>query len=291
MGIFLGLLAAFGFGTADFIARGSTRTIGAVRTQFYMQFIGAFGIGAYLLISGELARLTADVAPEMWLLALFTALIGVFSSFMLYRSFEVGVISIVSPIAASYAAITVVLALFSGETLTPAHFVGVVAALVGVILASISSPAEAEAQQPVRRWMIPPGVWLAVAAAIGFGVTFWLLGFYVTPVFGGIVPVWVSRITTIGALLLAALVVDMNLQPPQRKTWVPILSVGVLDTIGFAAATFGVLTEQVSIVTVLSSLFSAVTVLLAWIFLRERLTRMQWLGILLIFAGIVLVSI
>jgi len=42
---------------------------------------------------------------------------------------------------------------------------------------------------------------------------------------------------------------------------------------------------------VLASLYGAVTVILAWIFLREKLERSQWLGIILIFAGIVLVSI
>ena len=42
---------------------------------------------------------------------------------------------------------------------------------------------------------------------------------------------------------------------------------------------------------VIGSLFSAVTVFLAWIVLRERLERTQWLGIFLIFIGIVLVSI
>jgi uncharacterized membrane protein len=47
----------------------------------------------------------------------------------------------------------------------------------------------------------------------------------------------------------------------------------------------------VAVVTVIGSLFSAVTVFLAGIVLRERLERTQWLGIFLIFIGIVLVSI
>jgi uncharacterized membrane protein len=46
----------------------------------------------------------------------------------------------------------------------------------------------------------------------------------------------------------------------------------------------------VSVVSVLASLYGAVTVLLAWIFLRERLEISQWFGIAMIFAGIVLVS-
>jgi drug/metabolite transporter (DMT)-like permease len=291
MGIVLGLLAAFGWGTADFIARGSTRRIGTMRTLFYMQFIGAVGLGAYLLISGEFGRVVAGVGAELWLLALFTALLGIASSTLLYRSFEVGIISIVSPIAASYGAITVVLALFTGETLTGTRAVGVVASLAGVILASISRHSENHEEAREGRWKMPPGIWQALAASVGYGVTFWLIGFYVTPTFGGIMPVWISRCLTIGVLLLAALTTRLDLRPPQKSAWLALIGIGLLDTVGFTSSTLGVLTEQVSIVTVLSSLFSAVTVVLAWIFLHERLDRTQWIGVIIIFCGIVLVSV
>ena len=40
-----------------------------------------------------------------------------------------------------------------------------------------------------------------------------------------------------------------------------------------------------------SSLFSAVTVLLAWLVLRERLAPTQWFGILLILGGVTLVGL
>jgi drug/metabolite transporter (DMT)-like permease len=290
MGIQLGLLAALGWGTADFIARGSTRSIGTMRTLFYVQFIGAISLAVYLLTSGELLRLSAEIEPQMWLLALLAALLAVGSSILLYRSFEVGIISIVSPIAASYAVITVILALFIGETLTTLRAIGVLAALSGVILASISK-SESKGESRIRRWTIPPGVLLAIAAAIGYGITFWLIGFYVTPVFGGIVPVVVMRWTTIVVLLLGAIVTPMSLRPPRMNGWLPILVVGVLDTVGFVASNSGVLTEQVSIVAVLSSLFSAVTVVLASIFIREQLARTQWLGIAIIFGGVFLVSL
>lgn len=256
-----------------------------------MQFIGAVGLGAYLLISGELARIVAGVGAELWLLALFTALLGVASSVMLYRSFEVGVISIVSPIAASYSAITVVLALFSGETLTSPRAFGVVASLVGVVLASISRHSEGHDEARERRWKTPPGIWLALGASVGYGVSFWLIGFYISPTFGGMMPVWISRCVTIGVLMLAALTIRLNLRPPQKSAWLALIGIGLLDTVGFTSSTLGVLTEQVSIVTVLSSLFSAVTVVLAWIFLRERLERTQWLGVVIIICGIVLVSV
>jgi len=48
--------------------------------------------------------------------------------------------------------------------------------------------------------------------------------------------------------------------------------------------------EQTSVVSVLASLYGAVTVALAAIFLRESVSRLQWIGIAAIFTGIFLIS-
>jgi drug/metabolite transporter (DMT)-like permease len=53
----------------------------------------------------------------------------------------------------------------------------------------------------------------------------------------------------------------------------------------------GMQLEQVSVVSVLSSLYGAVTVLLAAVVLREHLRKIQWVGIAGIFIGIALISL
>ena len=70
-----------------------------------------------------------------------------------------------------------------------------------------------------------------------------------------------------------------------------LAAVGLIDTSAFVANNAGLHTGQISVVTVLTSLYGAVTVLLAWIFLREKVERSQWFGIVLVFAGIILVSL
>lgn len=64
-----------------------------------------------------------------------------------------------------------------------------------------------------------------------------------------------------------------------------------LTQIIYLLANFAFTTEQIAIVSVLASLFSAVTVLLAWIFLHDKLQWSQWLGIGIIFVGVVLVKL
>src|SRR5690348_6913633 len=54
MGMLFGLIAALGWGTGDFFTRYSTHRIGTYRTMFYMQFLGIVGLGAYILLTGEL---------------------------------------------------------------------------------------------------------------------------------------------------------------------------------------------------------------------------------------------
>jgi drug/metabolite transporter (DMT)-like permease len=65
---------------------------------------------------------------------------------------------------------------------------------------------------------------------------------------------------------------------------------GLLDTSAYVLNNYGMQLAQVSVVSVLSSLYGAVTVALAATILGEKVTRMQWTGIAAIFAGIVLIS-
>lgn len=292
MGIILGLLSALFWGTSDFLTRGLTRAIGTYRTLLYMQSIGLIGVSAFMLATGELARV-GSTTLEGWALLVCLALINLFSSSSIYRALQTGVLAVVSPIAASYSAITVILAALSGETLTPVHLVGIIIIIVGGVLAALEQPPTPRAfwsREGLRGFRLPRGVGWALMASLGYGTFFWVLGVFVTPNFGGVFPVWFVRLFTPILLVLVALLLRLDIRPPTGRLWLPMIGIGVMDTVAFIASTIGMTTEQVSIVTVLSALFSAVTVMLAWIFLREPMRRIQWVGIGLIFVGIVLVS-
>ncbi|HXZ03842.1 MAG TPA: DMT family transporter [Ktedonobacteraceae bacterium] len=310
MGIILGLSAALFWGTADFLVRYTTHIIGTYRTLFYMQFIGLACLSIFLVVSGDFAHQFAHISWQWWVLAIITALLNVVSALALYRAFEIGVLAVVSPIAASSTALTVVLVILSGEMISRARGVGITATLIGVALAATHfTPSEdtngqdideKSAQYPkeqyknlrlLRRGKLTRGVGWALVSAVCYGIDFWLLGIYIVPVFGGIFPVWIIRFTTICALALFAMPARQNLRWPPRKAWWFIIPIGILDTLAFISVAIGYTTEQVSVVSVLASLFSAVTVLLAWIFLREKLQWSQWLGIVIILLGVSLVKL
>ncbi|GAC1367288.1 MAG: DMT family transporter [Ktedonobacteraceae bacterium] len=318
MGILFGLTTALFWGAGDFLARYVTHSLGNYRTLFFIQFIGLFSLGIYLLGTGELQQVAAAHSWQPWLWAALAVLLNIASSLALYRAFEVGSLTLVSPIAASYAAVTVVLAIVSGEVLTQVRDAGIGLVLLGIIVASTTfkTPGSIDAFAPAsvaggasgaptltsRAYSLFAllnmqlrknrlrGIDWAMAASLGYGITFWVLGFHVTPTLGSIIPVWLIRTVTPCVLLVCAPLARQKLTLPSGSVWWFIVGVSVFDTVAYVTYTLGLAHAQVSLVTILSSLYSAVTVLLAWIFLRERLQRSQWLGIGMIFVGIALVN-
>ena len=298
MEILFGLLSALFFGCADFCARFATRSIGTYRTLFYLQCVGFIVLSCYLLISGDLFTLGDVAGWQPWFWGVLTGCINTLSYLALYRAFATGKLAVVAPVASSYAAITVLLSLAAGERLLPLQLVGILSILVGVVLAAMGGEEEAGQQGqkttsvpfwPARlRVVLPVGVDWALLAAVGLGLTFWLLGFKVTPALGQIVPVWLFRLTGIAILVPLAASKRQSLSLPRGSNLALVAGIGLLDTGAFVASALGFATGNVAIVSVLASLYSAVAVLLAAIFLRERLRVIQWTGIGILLVGVVL---
>lgn len=294
MGILLGLTGAICWGVADFSARFASRRVGAFRTLFFMQFFGFLALSLFLVSTHGFGH---GIAPgwRPWAMATVAGLLNMAASLSLYYSFEIGVMSIVAPVSSCYPALTVALAILSGERIGALRGVGLAVTLVGVIFAATSfAPLRQEtskgAQEGAHAHLAKGVVW-AIFAALGFGVLFWYLGFYVVPAIGSSVSVWVMRLTALAALALIARPVRQSIRIPQGRVWWLLAAVGLMDTAAFVANNSGLHIGPVSVVSVLASLYGAVTVLLSWIFLREKIERSQWFGIALIFGGIILVSI
>jgi drug/metabolite transporter (DMT)-like permease len=318
-GIVLGLAAALCWGVADFCARWATRAAGTFRTLLAVQVVGLAGLLAARLPL-KLVRLT-DAPPGLVIAAVGINLVILAGAGLLYRGLAMGTLALVSPIAATFAAVTALLALATGERVSPVELVGIALTLVGVIVASaVSDPAKgghAEFATPntqiARRRRFAPGLLEALGAMLLFGAGYWLLRF-VTPALGGVTVALIGRLAdllVLGALALALLLAQTvrspvavppggshdpatGALPPRggasRAFWLFVVPVGLLDTAANVAYNLGITVAPTSIVVVLASLFSAVTVLLAWVFLHERLVGWQWAGVAAILIGILLVN-
>jgi drug/metabolite transporter (DMT)-like permease len=257
-------------------------------------------IGLLLLASPALPAPTA----RMWMLVVGIGLFNMAGTLLLYRSFAIGTLALVSPIASAFAVISALLALLAGERPALLALLGALVLVGGVVIVSRAQhETEDEGQKTkdgntsivrpssfVGRLGLPPGVPEAIGVALCFGISFWALDF-VTPALGILWPVLVLRIVEAIGVVLFLL---RRRTPPARLTRgmaALVLAAATLDTLAFVAFNLGLGSAYTSIVTALASLFSAVTVLLAWAILRERLAPAQWAGVAVILAGVLLVSL
>ncbi|GHP01044.1 hypothetical protein KSF_110910 [Reticulibacter mediterranei] len=278
MGILFGLLAAICFGLADFVATHATRRIGVLRSLAAIQLLGVFVVGAVLLVTQQHAP---PLDPSAWGIAVGISIINFIGTVLLYRAFTIGTLSLVSPIASGFAVVTAILAFSSGERPPILPLAGTALLVVGVIVVSRTrntSNATALA-----------GVPEALGASLCFGFYFWMLN-SVTPTLGAFWPVWITRLVQ---LLCALLMLTVRGPFELKLLWKasPLLLIAtVLDSGALLAFNLGIGQTYTTVTTALTSLYSAVTVLLAWLFLRERLSSGQWAGVGVILAGVLLVS-
>ncbi|HKV26356.1 MAG TPA: DMT family transporter [Candidatus Acidoferrum sp.] len=301
MGILLGLLTAVFWGSSDFVARFATHKIGTLRTSFYMQVAGFLLLSMFLPWIGGWGHLFDGSGWHPWAWGVVAGTLNGLATLCLYRSFEVGKMAVVAPLSASYPGLTLALAMITGEHLTSRRLLGIAGILVGVILVAGGEKPSDAASEAATQVETPAagetqtrhgnGTGWALTSAIGFGVLFWLLGTRIIPSVGFAATVWMIRLTS--SVLIAAVILVLRQPVALRQagptpTW--LLAMGVLDTGAFVLNNLGMQLEQVSVVSVLASLYGAFTVGLAAVFLRERVSRRQWLGIVFIFAGIALIS-
>jgi drug/metabolite transporter (DMT)-like permease len=290
MGILLGLLTALTWGGSDFLARFATNRIGTLRAMFYMQATGLVLLSLCLPWLGGWGHLHDGSGWQPWAWGILAGCLNAFSTLTLYRSFEIGKMAVVAPLSASYPALTVTISLFTGEHLTAVRAAGIMCTMLGVILVARGekAPDKDDSETNARSGK---GIGWALCSAFGFGVLFWLLGNRIVPRLGAPQSVWMIRLTCV--LITAAIlgVVKQPISLPRGPIRWYVWAMGLLDTGAFVISNRGMQMEQVAVVSVLGSLYGAVTVGLAATFLKEHVAKWQWAGIATIFAGIVLISL
>src|ERR1700726_1316325 len=202
MGILLGLVTALCWGSADLFARFATRRIGTFRTMLYMQLCGFCLLTLVMLRLGGWGHLFDGSGWHPWAWGILAGLLNTSSTLALYRSFEIGKLSIVAPISACYPVLTMLLSAITGERLTLLRLFGLVLTILGVVFVARG---EHEPDEANRVGEMTPhikkglGMGWALFSALGFGIMFWLLGLRVVPLLGGSPSVWVIRLTSVAA--------------------------------------------------------------------------------------------
>lgn len=283
MGLVWAGTAAVAWGTADFFAKLSSDRIGASSTLFWVQGLSVLFLGALVVLSGAWPQ-----APLWaWGGAVALGVTNTIAILYLYRSFEVGTLSLVSPIASSFPAVSVLLALLLLDAAwTPMKATGIAILMGGTLLASFVTP---DASAPERERPIANGVPEAMVASLGMGVTMFGLVYVAEPL-GSLAATWVLRVTAT-VILLVGLGLKRAIAVPRGALWPVVLATSAFDTLAFVAYNQSLVGGEVGLSAPLSGSFAVVTLVLARLFLKERLKAHQWLGIVAVLGGILLVSL
>ncbi|HET7638439.1 MAG TPA: EamA family transporter [Ktedonobacteraceae bacterium] len=271
--VLFGLAASLAWGSGDFSGGLATRRASALSVV-----VAAHAIGLVLLVM--LALVWSEAFPStldmLWGGAAGVA--GTIGLVSFYRALAVGRMGITAPITAVIAAAVPVIAGAFLQGL-PGLF-----QCIGFILALIAVWFVSRPEGAVGR---PEGLGLALLAGLGFGSFFVLIGrVSPTAIFW---PLAAARVTSF-LFTLALVLVRRQEILPKLTTFPLVLLAGVLDVAGNAFFVMATHTGRLDVAAILSSLYPAATVLLAWIILRERVSRWQGLGILLALLAIPLIS-
>jgi drug/metabolite transporter (DMT)-like permease len=278
MGILFGLVAALCFGLADFVVTQATRRTGVLQALLAIQLFGVILVGGVLVI----AQASPPRSLDAWIFMIGISVVNFVGTLLLYRAFTIGTLSLVSPIASGFAVVTAVLALWTGERPSLLPLLGTLLLIVGVIVVARFR----ESTAPSSLAGLPE----AVGVTICFGVYFWALN-RITPTFGVLWPVWITRLVQLlCALLILGSRRSLKLSI-QRPMTLLLFAAAVLDSSALLAFNLGIGQTYTTIATALTSLYSAITIVLAWLFLHERLRTGQWIGVGVILAGVLLVSV
>ncbi len=276
--ILLGLASAFSWGAADFTGGLVSRKTGAFRAVLLGETVGLLLLVPATLAVGERMPGLGSMAQ-----AALAGALGTLGLVLLYHAMATGTMSIAAPVSALMTAILpVVVGSFSEGFPGPLTFVGFAFALAAVWLVSQSKDGVKDILSHISSLRLP------LLAGVGFGCYFVLIHSAARdstwwPMVASRAAGWL----VIGLFMLSR---GEGLEAP-RGIWPIIIMNGILDVGGNAFYILAGHVGRLDVSAVVSSLYPGATVLLAWIVLKERLSRTQWLGIGAALIGIVLLAV
>jgi drug/metabolite transporter (DMT)-like permease len=261
------------WGTSDFLGGVGARRANAFLFTALVHVSGLVAMGTIALVTHAQFPGTSSL---LW--SLIAGSLGGICLALFYRALAAGNMGLVAPVAAVLsAAIPAIVTAFAQGFPGYRHVFGFILAGIGVWLISRSEGGAGR----------PKGLGMAVLSGVGFA------GFYLCiHQAGNASALWVATCSRCASLLFTTAFVLFGRQ--LRSVPAPVLGIaavaGILDITGsvvfIRASQIGRLDDAV----VLSSLYPAITVLLARIFLHEHFSRARTIGMVAAIAAVPMIA-
>lgn len=270
--VLFGLLSALSWGAGDFCGGLATKRSSLFGVLIFAQIVGGILLAAIGLLAGE------PLPPlQVLLLGGLAGLSGTLGLMSLYDALARGKMGVAAPISGVVAtSLPVIFAAATEGLPNGLQLAGFVLALAGIWLVARSNAGDLRVAD----------LWLPILAGLGFGAFYLIIDqVSATAIYW---PLVAARVGSVVLLTAVGLRLRRPLLPAPRRLPLIALS-GVFDAGGNTFFALASLAGQLDIASVLASLYPATTVMLAAIFLKERLSHPQQLGVAATLAAIVLI--
>lgn len=271
----LGLLAAMCWGFHDVCVRFISQKTPISACILTVLIVGLiFHIG--LMIPTK--EITV-ISKSAFVLATIAGVSFVIASFCLYYAFKRGPVKLVAPLIASYPILSISWAIWIGTPISKFQILAVLAIIFGVSIVAVLSDISEEKIPPIGKTIA-----LSLIAAIAFACTF-ASGQAAAELSPHMSATLVTRIISI--MLCAIIIYFAGLKYWPGKSAIPwLIAMGCADGLALWCVFSAGVLENPQYASVTSSIFGLITILLAWIFLKERMTILQWTGCIITFLGV-----
>lgn len=272
--VLFGLLASLCWGSGDFSGGLASRRTNATSVVVLAYFTGFVLLVALALLAREPLPTGIDV---MW--GAIAGIVGATGLVCFYSALSVGQMGIAAPVSAVLtASLPALFSMFTQGLPTLVQVVGFVLALLAIWFIS----------RPEKKVGRPEGLGLALLAGCCFGLFFILISRVQHNS-----TYWPLAVARLSSVIFLVIMLLARRQPllPKIKVAPLILIAGVLDALGNAFFVLAAHSGRLDVAAVLSSLYPAATVILAALVLRERMNRVQSIGILLAMVAVPLISL
>jgi len=276
VGILFALAASTAWGSADFFGGLKAKRHSALAVLFTIEVSG-------LIVAIVVMAIAQDPFPSTraTLCALGAGTAGIVALGAFYKALAIGTMSIVAPISATGVVLPVIVGIATGDRPGPIVIAGLVITTIGVIMASREVHEDEQKATAART-----AIGLALLASIGFGLYF--IGADVAADDSVLWTVLLGRSVAIPFVGIALLTRDIQL--PRGGDLAVLCAAGAAD-LG-ATALYGLANTHgdLSIVSVVGSLYPIATVILARAILDERVRAVQAAGVFTALAGVALIA-
>jgi drug/metabolite transporter (DMT)-like permease len=266
--VLFGLATALAWSVTSLCSARASRIMGAAPS---LALVSLFGLILCIPFAITDSRAAVALGDILW--AGLSGLCNVIGLLLVYLAVRRGKVGIVAPIIATDGAVAAVIAVFAGEVLAPVALGLLALIVIGVVLTTLDLNS-GDDRYPITGGFLA----LVIVAAVVIGVSLYSSGRVAGLVPGG----WIvasARIVGVAIVTLPLLVSGRLRVAGAALPWIVITAIA--EVVGYWLYVFGTRAD-VAVTAIIASQFAAIAAIGAYLFLGERLSRLQRLGVVVV---------